>query len=133
MSQLKLLLVDDNRRFMEIAADFLSSHPGIEIIGLAHSGLEALRLLENLSPDLVLMDISMPDMNGLEATRKIRARPFPPQVVILTMYEGAEFCALAQNAGADGFITKADFGDSLWPLIMKLFPRLRTEPAHELA
>jgi len=133
MCPLKILLVDDNRRFMEIAADYLSGHTGIEIVGLADSGRDALRMVDELFPDLVLMDLSMPEMNGLEAIRQIKARATPPRVVMLTMYDGPEFCALARKAGADGFVTKADFGDLLWPLILKLFPRLEAEPAHQIA
>jgi DNA-binding NarL/FixJ family response regulator len=133
MSQLKVLLVDDNQRFLEVAADFLSSHPEIEVAGFGHSGFEALQMVESLSPDLVLMDLSMPEMNGLEAVRRIKAKPRSPRILMLTMYEGEDFCALAQEAGADGFITKADFGESLWPLVLKLFPRLQAEAAHEIA
>src|SRR5882757_6665693 len=101
MNQLKIMLVDDNQRFMETAADYLSNHGELEIVGLACSGSEALRMVDELSPELVLMDLSMPEMNGLEATRHIKALPSPPKVVMLTMYEGAEYETLAQNAGAD--------------------------------
>lgn len=133
MNQLKVVLVDDNQRFIATAADSLASHPHIEIVGLGFSGKDALRLSEELLPDLVLMDLSMPEMNGLEATRRIKARPFSPRIVMLTMYEGAEFWTLAREVGADGFVTKSDFGESLWPLILKLFPGLQAELSHQIA
>jgi DNA-binding NarL/FixJ family response regulator len=133
MNQPKVLSVDDDQRFLEVAADFLSSHPEIEVAGFGHSGFEALQMVERLSPDLVLMDLSMPEMNGLEAVRRIKAKPRSPRVLMLTMYEAEDFCALAQEAGADGFITKADFGESLWPLVLNNFPRLQAKLAHEIA
>lgn len=133
MDQLRIVFVDDNRRFLETAAGSLAAYPEVEIVGMGFSGLDALRLSEVLLPDLILMDLSMPEMNGLEATRCIKARPLSPHIVMLTMYEGAEFSALAQQAGADGFVTKSDFSDSLWPLILKLFPRLQAEAIHEIA
>jgi CheY-like chemotaxis protein len=72
----------------------------------------------------------MPEMNGLEATRRIKALAAAPQVVILTLYEGPEFSSFAHAAGADDFITKSEFGDSLMPLIFRRFPGLLSEPAH---
>jgi len=134
MSRLKVLLVDDNPEFLEVAADFLSQHPGMEIVGLARSGRQALQMAAELSPHLVIMDLSMPEMNGLEATRRIKTLPPPaPYVVILTLHEGAEFRSSAQGAGADNFVTKSEFGDLLVPLILHHFPQLQIEPANECA
>jgi DNA-binding NarL/FixJ family response regulator len=134
MSRLKVLLVDDNPEFLEVAADFLSQHPGMEIAGLAHSGQEALLMVSELSPHLVIMDLSMPEMNGLEATRRIKSlSPSKPHVVILTLHEGDEFRSSAQAAGADDFVTKSEFGDSLVPLILRRFPQVQMEPANECA
>lgn len=128
MKRLKILLVDDNREFLEVAAHFLTGHPGLEIVGLAQSGHAAMELVGALAPDLVIMDMSMPEMNGLVATRRIKARPQPPLVVVLTLYDGPEFAALARAAGADDFLTKSEFGDWLLPLIQRLFPYLKAEP-----
>ncbi|MDB6068600.1 MAG: chemotaxis protein CheY [Pedosphaera sp.] len=133
MNTLKVLLVDDNLGFLQSAADFVSRHPVMEIAGLAHSGREALRMVSEVCPDLVIMDLSMPEMNGLEATRRIKALASPPQVVIVTLYDGPEFCSSAQAAGADQFISKAEFVDSLMPLVFRLFPRLQSELTHECA
>jgi len=68
------------------------------------------------------MDVAMPGMNGLEATRQIKARPAAPRVVILTFYDNPEYRAVAQTVGADGFVTKSDFAAQLLPLIYALFP-----------
>ncbi len=133
MKRLKILLVDDNLEFLEVAAHFLADHPGLEIVGLAPSGRAALELVAELSPDLVIMDMSMPVMNGLAVTRAIKARSVPPLVVMLTLHEGAELAALARAAGADDFLSKSEFGDWLLPMIQRLFPELQNEPAHECA
>ena len=124
------MLVDDNLEFLETAAGFLSCHRGMEIVGRAASGKRALQMINEVAPDLVLMDLSMPEMNGLETTRRIKALPMAPQVIILTLYEAPEFYSSAQSAGADGFITKSEFGDRLMPMIFKHFPRLEigTDP-----
>jgi DNA-binding NarL/FixJ family response regulator len=113
-------LVDDIPDFLKTAAEFLSIEPQIEIIGQALSGEEALQQVASLSPDLVLMDVAMPGMNGLETTRQIKAQPNAPRVIILTMYDSAEYHAEAKAVGADGFIAKSEFATQLLPLIYTL-------------
>lgn len=124
MNRLKVLLVDDNVEFLEVASEFLSSHSVIEIAGRVQSGRSAVEATAKSSPDLVLMDLAMPGMNGLEATRKIKALPSPPHVIIVTLYDGPQISTLASDVGADGFITKSQFGEALLPAVFKLFPHL---------
>lgn len=114
-------MVDDSPEFVDLAVHFLSVEPTIEIVGCASSGQAALELVAQLCPDLVLMDVAMPEMNGLEATRRIKARPGAPRVVILTLYDNPEYRAGAIAAGADGFIPKWELGPSLLALIYGLF------------
>ena len=125
MPPLRVLLVDDSPEFLESAAYFLSLHPLVEVIGRALSGPDALEMASQLRPDLVLMDWAMPEMTGLEAARRLKARPGAPHVVILTLHDNPQYRAAAQAAGTDGFISKADFGAQLPPLIHELF----AEPA----
>jgi CheY-like chemotaxis protein len=125
MNRLKVLLVDDNLEFLEVAAEFLSGQAAIELVGMAQSGRSGVEMVAQTSPDLVIMDLAMPGMNGLEATRRIKAQPSPPHVIIVTMYDGPEVFSLAHDAGADDFITKSDFGDSLLSVAFKLFPRFQ--------
>ena len=127
MSRLKVLLVDDNADFLEVAADFLSGHAAMEIVGAARSGQNALEMAARTSPDLVVMDLVMPEMNGLEATRRLKALPSPPRVVIVTLYESQEFSYLVQAAGVDDFITKSQFGELLLPMALKLLSQLQAE------
>ena len=121
MSPLRVLLVDDSHDFLESAARFLSAYPCLEIVGWTLSGRDAQELVARLQPDLVLMDLSMPGMNGLEATRQIKALPGAPCVVILTLYDNREYREAAEAAGADGFVTKSELGTQLLPLIRTLF------------
>ncbi|MCP4516579.1 MAG: response regulator transcription factor, partial [Delftia sp.] len=74
--------------------------------------------------DLVLMDLAMPGMSGLEATRQIKARPSGPRVIILTLYDSPEYRAAAQELGADGFVIKSEFFDQLQPAIHTLFAQI---------
>lgn len=121
MNPLRILLVDDNPIFLEAAAHFLSRQPLMEIVGRAKTGLEAIRLVEQLSPALVVMDMAMPHMNGLEATRRIKSKSAPPRVIIVTLDSDAKCRADAQEVGADGFINKLECTESMLPLITKLF------------
>jgi DNA-binding NarL/FixJ family response regulator len=118
---IRILLVDDSPEFLESATRFLSTDPRIEIVGCALSGAEAVEQVTRVQPDLVLMDCGMPGMNGLEATHNIKAWPGAPRVVILTLHDNAEYRAAAQAAGADGYVTKSEFGMALLPFIHTLF------------
>ncbi len=123
MNRLKILLVDDNREFLGVAAGFLSGQASsIEIAGMAHSGREAIEMADQLHPDLVLMDLSMPGMNGFEATRQLKSLSSPPRVLIVTLYEGPDFISQARAFGADGFLSKSQFGELLLPAVSALFP-----------
>lgn len=121
MSSLRIILVDDSPEFLESAVRFLSADPRIHIVGRALSGRDALNQIPSLKPDLVLMDLAMPEMNGLEVTRQIKAQPRAPRVVILTLYDTPEYRSAAEGVGADGFITKSDFGTQVLPMLEVLF------------
>jgi DNA-binding NarL/FixJ family response regulator len=117
----RVLLVDDSPEFLESASHFLNADPQIEIVGRAHSGRGALEKVPVLKPDLVLMDLSMPEMNGLDATRAIKAHANGPRVIILTLHDNPEYRAAAAAVRADGFITKTELYLQLLPLIHQLF------------
>lgn len=117
---MRILLIDDSPEFLEVAARYLSSAQDLEVVGKAQSAREGLRQVLRLQPDLVLMDLAMPDMNGLEATREIKTLPSPPRVIILTLYDNPEYRQAAETARADGFIPKSEFASQLLPLIQTL-------------
>ncbi len=118
----RILLVDDNDDFRRQAARFLAAEPGCDVVAFAASGPEAVDLAGRIGPDLVLMDLSMPGMNGFDASRRIKALPDAPLVVIVTLDGDAIFRASTELALVDGFLSKADFTREIGPLIGRLFP-----------
>jgi DNA-binding NarL/FixJ family response regulator len=120
---IRVLLVDDSAEFLESATRFLATDPVLAVVGRTLSGAEALEQIERLRPDLVLVDLLMPEMNGLELTSLLKSSPDPPCVIIVTLYGSAEYAAASETALADGWVTKSTFGAQLLPLIHTLFAR----------
>jgi DNA-binding NarL/FixJ family response regulator len=117
---IRVLIVDDNRDFLRSANHFLSSQPSLTVVGSATSGEEALEQTLRLAPHLVLMDWAMPELSGLEATRRIKAGKNAPLVVILTLHDIPQYRKAAQSAGADGFLSKNAWSEQLMPLVQCL-------------
>ncbi|HEY4612257.1 MAG TPA: response regulator transcription factor [Bacteroidota bacterium] len=107
MLPLKVLLADDHEDFRRVVHEFLDRLPNISVVGEAADGKEAVEQVERLHPDLVLIDISMPHQNGLEATRIIKQRWPATRVVIATMHDNPLYRSKAQEVQADGFILKS--------------------------
>jgi DNA-binding NarL/FixJ family response regulator len=116
----RTLLVDDSPRFLDAARRFLATQ-AIEVVGEAHTGQEALDLLDVLGPDLVLLDLELPDFDGLTILRRSKARPNAPRVVIVTIHDLEEYRTAVASAGADGFVPKRELTTALVPLIRQLF------------
>ncbi|UJF34236.1 response regulator [Paenibacillus hexagrammi] len=104
---LKLLLVDDQDLIRESLHIVLDMDPDITVVGLAENGHTAVRLCEELSPDIVLMDVHMPVMDGVEATRQIKAKWPQIRVIILTTFQEITYVVDALGAGAEGYLLKA--------------------------
>lgn len=121
----RILLADDNATFVAAVRQFLSTLPDTEVVGVAHNGRDAMALAETLRPDLILLDIGMPEMNGLEAARRMQQWPTPPLIVFLSMHSSQAYRDAARQVGAAGFIGKADFADELPRMIDTLEQRMR--------
>jgi DNA-binding NarL/FixJ family response regulator len=103
---IRVLIADDQELVLEGLALILSAESDLEVVGLAGDGLQAVELTRRLRPDIVLLDVRMPELDGLAAARRILAGDSPPRVVMLTTYDSDEYALDALLAGASGFLLK---------------------------
>ncbi|MFS0892831.1 response regulator [Microbacterium sp. 179-I 3D3 NHS] len=103
---IRVVLVDDQALFRAGIRMLVASQPDLEVVGEAGNGQEAIEVVRSTRPDVVLMDIRMPVMDGLTATAEILARPDPPRIVMLTTFDLDEAAARAIRQGASGFLLK---------------------------
>ncbi len=106
MSKIKVLIVDDHALLREGIRSLLASHDDIEVVGEAANGSEAIEKVREVDPDVILMDIAMPIMDGLEATRRIRKQNPKIKIIILTQYDRKDYVLSSIKSGAAGFIPK---------------------------
>jgi DNA-binding NarL/FixJ family response regulator len=109
----RLLIADDHALVREGLRTMLSGEDGLSVIAEAHNGAEALSLCKELRPDLVLMDVRMPVMDGLEATRRIKEEMPKTSVIMVTMHENPDYLFEAVKAGAAGYVLKDASGERL--------------------
>jgi two-component system response regulator NreC len=102
----RIVLVEDHTVVREGLRMLLASHPDLEVVGEAGDGREAVECVENLRPALVLMDLSMPGKDGMEAIREIKRRFPETRILALTVHDSEEYVLVALKAGADGYILK---------------------------
>lgn len=112
-SQLNIVVADDHAVVRSGLSIFLQDFEDIELVGEASNGLEAVKLCEKIGPDVVLMDLNMPVMDGVEATRLIRQRCPHTQVVALTSYQNSDQAYDVIQAGAIAYLTKSVMGEEL--------------------
>ncbi len=115
---IKILLCDDNDNFRQLLMQYIDSLPGVEIVGEAVDGVDVIEKTEKLDPDLVLMDLSMPNQSGLDATKTIKERWPNKSVIILTLYDDSVYKELADEFKADGFIAKSSIKSQL-PIVIQ--------------
>jgi two-component system, NarL family, response regulator NreC len=133
MSEITLILADDHTMVRSGLRMLLEAQSGMRIVGEAENGAEAVRLVMSLKPDVVLMDVQMPDMNGIEATREIKKIMPETAVLALTIYEDDQYFFEMLKAGASGYVPKRAAPDDLVNAIRTvargdvfLFPTLAT-------
>ena len=112
MDPVRVLIVDDQLPFRAVARTVIGLTPGFEVVGEAETGEDALEAVDRDRPDLVLMDINLPGINGIEATRRIRRAHPAVRVILLSTYSEADLPADAR-ADAMAYVHKEDFGPAL--------------------
>ena len=122
-SKIRVLIADDHRLFAETVQALLATEERVEVVGSARDGKEAVRLTRKLRPDVILMDISMPIMDGFEATRRIRRDREDACVLILTGSNSRTDVDLARKAGAAGYVTKDRIAAELIDAIVEVVNR----------
>lgn len=103
---MRVVLADDHTVLRQALARILGARPGIQVVGEATNGFEAVRLAQELVPDLVLMDIGMPGLDGLAATARIQSLGLPVKVLLLTVHDREEYLFKALEVGAVGYVLK---------------------------
>ena len=138
MSTITIILADDHVLVRSALRMLLEAQSDMEIIGEAENGREAVALAQSLQPDIVLMDVQMPEMNGIEATRALHETMPDTAVLALTMYEDEQYFFEMLKAGASGYIPKRAAPDDLVAAIRTvcegdvfLFPSLATQLVHD--
>ena len=106
MGTIKIVLADDHEIFRNGLKQLVDKEPDMKVIGEASTGAEALELVEKLNPDLLILDISMPEMNGLEAAEIIKTTNSTTKIVIFSLYANEDYVIKALNVGASGFLLK---------------------------
>ena len=118
---IRVLLVEDHQLFREALVRILADDREIEIAGEVADGLAATQAVAELKPDVVLMDVGLPKMDGLEATRRLMQRPSPPRVLMLTVSEKEDHLFAAVRAGARGYLLKDASAGELLEAIKRVY------------
>ncbi|MBU6469504.1 MAG: response regulator transcription factor [Gammaproteobacteria bacterium] len=117
---MRVILIDDNVLFLETLGAELAHNPAVEVVGRATGGVEGLKLARELEPDVVISDLAMPCMNGLDLTHSLKRLPSPPRVVMMSMFDEPEYREGALLVGVDAYIAKHDVHSELLPLLRRL-------------
>jgi DNA-binding NarL/FixJ family response regulator len=120
---IRLLLAEDNQHMAAALQAVLARHPDIQIVGVAPGGRDAVRLADELSPDVVVLDRAMPDLDGITAMRQIKQRRPEVPVLILTATAEVQAAESALAAGAAGFVLKDSAFEELAPAIRTVFAK----------
>ena len=133
--KIRIMLVDDHVLIRSGLTMLLQKHGSVEVIGEAADGLEALRLYEQLQPDILLLDLSLPRMDGITCLKEIRERDPAAKVIVLSMHEDEDYIRAVIDAGASGYVPKAAMDEELFNAIdavRKGHFYLRPQEAHTL-
>jgi DNA-binding NarL/FixJ family response regulator len=110
---MKIIIVDDNRSFLDMTTRFLQTLPHAPTVLTAHTGSEALAILEQHSVELALLNFRLPDTNGFDLARRIRALASDTHILVITIHYATEYQTAALAVGVNGFASKDDIGEYL--------------------
>jgi two-component system, NarL family, nitrate/nitrite response regulator NarL len=111
--QTRVLVVEDHRLFLDFVSSTLRQYPNLQVIGEVQDGLEAVDCAEALEPDLILLDVGLPGLNGIDAAHRIRELVPDARIVFVTQESSPEVVREALNLGAAGYVTKTKAGKDL--------------------
>ncbi len=120
MERYNIILADDHKMFRQGIRKILEELDDVTVIGEASDGLELLHLLKKITPHMVILDISMPNIRGIEATREIKMSNPNTKILILTMHKGRDYLYHCISAGAEGYLLKEDADTELYMAIEKI-------------
>lgn len=119
-SKIRIMLVDDNPTFLRVATAFLQRHDDLLVVGAVEGGEEALAQLLDIQPHVVLLDLAMPGLSGMETIPRLRAAMPHLGIVVLTMLDDSAYRQAVLAAGADGYVRKASMYTDLLPAIRQV-------------
>jgi two-component system, NarL family, invasion response regulator UvrY len=133
---INIMIADDHAIVREGYRSLLEKQPGLKVVAEASDGAEAYRLFKEVHPDLVIMDLTMPGLGGIEAIRRIRQREPSARILVFTMHQNSAYAVQAIKAGARGFVTKSSPPEALVVAVYDVIKgriALSTDINHELA
>ncbi len=123
---IKVLVVDDHKIVLDSVSAILNREPDIEVVGTASNGREAITTAETLSPDVIVMDVSMPVLDGIRAAGEIKALEIPVEIIMLSMHHNSVLVQQARKFGASGYIVKQHVSSQLIPAVRAAYSGLLT-------
>lgn len=120
MSEIKIVLADDHKLFRMGLRQLIEKHPDVKIVGEAATGIDVISVAKEQSPDIILMDISMPELNGIEATRRILGEQPDVRVIIVSMHSDRRYVVETLRAGAKGYLLKDSSPEEIFRAIQKV-------------
>jgi DNA-binding NarL/FixJ family response regulator len=127
LEKIRVLLADDNQAVREELPKLLEEHGDIEIVGAADTGRAAVEMADTVSPDVIVMDVKMPELDGITATKMIHGNHPDIRVIVLSIYDKTEYMHASLEAGASTYMVKSTEIDSLANEIRRIFHEEETE------
>jgi len=127
-THVRTVIVDDSPTFLRTVCSFLNHHEAVEVVATAENAPEAFRVVEKHKPDLVLMDLQMPGVNGLEATAEMHRRFPETRIIMVTGHDNPELRRASQEMGAEGFVSKSCLAQELPAMLAHILASLEADP-----